>query len=298
MNLRQIEIFRAVMITGSISGASKLLFVSQPAVSRLLSHTELRMGLKLFERVKGRLYSTPEARSLFKEVEKIYDNIQRVNALAAKLSNSHDGMINILSSPSIGQMFIPKVIASFTKKYQQATVSFHVLPFAKILDRITSGDGDLAVTILPTDHPNIACDTIGSRKLVCVLPNVNPLSQKPFITLTDLTHENLISYRVESPLGKIIDTTFQQAGLTPTSYLEVGSPQNACSLVQEGVGVALVDEFSAISTQSPSVVVRQVINAPTIDICLLHLSTSPLSSNASLFAEEIRLLLAETLPRQ
>ncbi|MBC7077924.1 MAG: LysR family transcriptional regulator, partial [Synergistales bacterium] len=70
MNLRQIEIFRAVMITGSISGASKLLFVSQPAVSRLLSHTELRMGLKLFERVKGRLYSTPEARSLFKEVEK------------------------------------------------------------------------------------------------------------------------------------------------------------------------------------------------------------------------------------
>lgn len=103
---------------------------------------------------------------------------------------------------------------------------------------------------------------------------------------------------MESPLGKIIDTTFQQAGLTPTSYLEVGSPQNACSLVQEGVGVALVDEFSAISTQSPSVVVRQVINAPTIDICLLHLSTSPLSSNASLFAEEIRLLLAETLPRQ
>jgi DNA-binding transcriptional LysR family regulator len=128
-----------------------------------------------------------------------------------------------------------------------------------------------------------------------VLPHRNPLSHRPVISLPDLTQENLINYRPDSPLGKIINKTFLQAGLTPTSYLEVGSPQNACSLVQEGVGVALVDEFSAISIQSPAVVVRQVVNAPTIDICLLHLSTSPLSTNASLFAEEIRLLLAKAL---
>ena len=68
LNLRQIEIFRAVMTTGSISGASQLLFVSQPAVSRLLSHTEQRVGFALFERIKGRLYATPEAKKLFHEV--------------------------------------------------------------------------------------------------------------------------------------------------------------------------------------------------------------------------------------
>ena len=72
LNLRQIEVFRAVMITGSIRGASELLFVSQPAVSRLLAHTELRVGFALFQRVKGRLYATPEAKKLFREVESVY----------------------------------------------------------------------------------------------------------------------------------------------------------------------------------------------------------------------------------
>lgn len=62
INLRQIEVFRAIMMTGSISGAAKLLNVSQPAISRLISYTETRVGLVLFERIKGRLYPTPEAR--------------------------------------------------------------------------------------------------------------------------------------------------------------------------------------------------------------------------------------------
>src|SRR3546814_17260281 len=70
LNLRQIEVFRAVMSTGSISGASKVLHVSQPAVSRLLSYTETRVGFPLFERIKGRLYATPEAKRLFREVDR------------------------------------------------------------------------------------------------------------------------------------------------------------------------------------------------------------------------------------
>lgn len=70
LNLRQIEIFRAVMTTGSISGASQLLFVSQPAVSRLLSHTEQRVGFALFERIKGRLYATPEAKNFFMKLKR------------------------------------------------------------------------------------------------------------------------------------------------------------------------------------------------------------------------------------
>ena len=58
LNLRQIEVFRAIMLTGSISGAAKLLNVSQPAVSRLIAYTESRVGLMLFERIKGDRKST------------------------------------------------------------------------------------------------------------------------------------------------------------------------------------------------------------------------------------------------
>lgn len=58
--LRQMEAFRAVMLTGSIKAASQLLFTSQPAVSRIIAHTEQTLGLTLFRRVKGKLIPTPE----------------------------------------------------------------------------------------------------------------------------------------------------------------------------------------------------------------------------------------------
>ena len=91
INLRQIEVFRAIMLTSSISGAAKLLHVSQPAVSRLLSYTEQRLGLKLFERIKGRLYPTPEAKRLFTEVNAVYQGVQRVNEVADDLIQQRAG---------------------------------------------------------------------------------------------------------------------------------------------------------------------------------------------------------------
>lgn len=117
LNLRQIEIFRAVMTTGSISGAAQRLFVSQPAVSRLLSHTEQRVGFPLFERIKGRLYSTPEAKKLFHEVESVYRAVQRVHELAQDLSENRSGILNLVSSPSIGQTIIPHAIARFRARH-------------------------------------------------------------------------------------------------------------------------------------------------------------------------------------
>src|SRR3954471_3643596 len=84
-NLRQIEVFRAVMVAQSISGAAKALHVSQPAVSRLISYTEQRVRLTLFERIKDRLYPTPEARRLFEEVGAVYNSVQRVNQVAEEL---------------------------------------------------------------------------------------------------------------------------------------------------------------------------------------------------------------------
>ena len=68
MNLRQIEVFRATMLTGSTADAARLLHVSQPGISRMIGHIELQLGLRLFERGKGRIKPTPEAHALYAEV--------------------------------------------------------------------------------------------------------------------------------------------------------------------------------------------------------------------------------------
>src|SRR6476469_7268529 len=122
LNLRQIEIFGPVVPSVSSGAPSQLLFVSQPAVSRLLSHTEQRVGFALFERIKGRLYATPEAKKLFHEVEAVYQAVQRVNDLAGDLARNRSGILNIVSSPSVGQMLIPEALSQFQARHPDVKV--------------------------------------------------------------------------------------------------------------------------------------------------------------------------------
>jgi DNA-binding transcriptional LysR family regulator len=71
-NLRHIEAFRAVMLTGTVMAAASLMNLTQPAVSRTIALLEIQLGFKLFERRGRRLFPTTEAQTLYREVEKLY----------------------------------------------------------------------------------------------------------------------------------------------------------------------------------------------------------------------------------
>ncbi len=95
MRLRHIEIFHAIYTTGSITNAAKILHVSQPSVSKVLSHAELRLGFQLFNRVKGRLTPTEEAKILFGDVDKIYQQLRSIKNTANNIKKSEFGSIKI-----------------------------------------------------------------------------------------------------------------------------------------------------------------------------------------------------------
>ena len=292
LNLRQIEIFRAVMITGSISGASQLLFVSQPAVSRLLSHTEQRVGFALFERIKGRLYATPEAKKLFHEVESVYQAVQRVNELATDLADNRSGILNIVSSPSIGQMLIPQALTLFRQRHPEVKLSFHCLSYGYLKERLLNRQADLGIIILPMEHPNLDVTPLCSNRLVCVLPYNHELTRRGTLALADLRPFPLISYDRDSPFGGIVGRFYQAEEEPLRPFMEVGSPQNACSLVQMGAGVALVDEFSVRSwAGSSQMVVRPVARAPILQANLVHMRLEPLSQLTQAFIGELRQLV-------
>lgn len=291
LNLRQIEVFRAVMITGSISGASQLLFVSQPAISRLLSHTETRVGFGLFERIKGRLYATPEAKKLFREVEHVYAGVQRVNELARDLQENREGILNIVSSPSVGQMVIPQAVAAFRDRHANVKITFQYLGYTPLIERILNHQADIAVTILPVAHPNLEMAPLGSGRLVCICPYNHPLSRRATLSVADLMPYPLISYDRGTPFGRMVNELFEAAGETARAAIEVGSPQNACSLVQAGAGIALVDEFSVRSWPTSQLVVRPVQGTPTLQANLVHSRFEPMSQLAQTFVKVLRELM-------
>ncbi|ETF03925.1 LysR family transcriptional regulator [Advenella kashmirensis W13003] len=169
--LRQMEIFRAVMITGTISGAARMLFISQPAVSKLLSHTETNLRLKLFHRSKGKLIPTPEAHNLFNEVNQVYEAALKVDAFAENLSANPSGKVHICCSPSLGLDVVPSALQLFSEKYPDTKIHFHTtliqdIPLEKWQDVPYKGLSQTTTDVIGKQLDLAVVDTPGTTRII------------------------------------------------------------------------------------------------------------------------------------
>jgi DNA-binding transcriptional LysR family regulator len=293
MNLRQIEVFRAIMITGSVSDASRLLHVSVPAVSKVLSHTESQLGFPLFERIKGRLHATEEARHIYQEIEHVYLGVQRIDRLTHELAARRHGLLSVVTSPSIGQILIPLAIARFHGKSPKVRVHFRYLSYQLLKERLLSRQSEIGVSILPVDHPNLTTAPIAKGRLLFICPPDHPLADRKAITPKDLKPYPLITYPPDTPFGARLEQLFAKANETLKVTIEVGSPQNACALVESGAGIALVDEFSLQAWGAAHFTTIPVSGAPPIVADLVYLRTEPLSPTALAFVKNLNSVLAD-----
>nr|WP_113866384.1 LysR substrate-binding domain-containing protein [Brenneria salicis]NMN91896.1 DNA-binding transcriptional LysR family regulator [Brenneria salicis ATCC 15712 = DSM 30166]RBP62886.1 DNA-binding transcriptional LysR family regulator [Brenneria salicis ATCC 15712 = DSM 30166]RLM30750.1 LysR family transcriptional regulator [Brenneria salicis ATCC 15712 = DSM 30166] len=294
LNLRQIEVFRAVMITGSINGAAQLLYVSQPAVSRMLSHTEARIGFQLFERVKGRLYPSPEARSLFNDVELVYRDIQRVNTTLHNLVQQRHGVLRIASSPSLGHQLVPDAIAAFRRCNENILVSLECLRHALLRERLLDRLADFGISLFPIDHPNLRAIPLSYIRVLVVCPADHPLTRIPANELPDALAETaFIGYAADTPFHSFMNQTFERVGLPYRPSIDVDSPHHACALVKNGIGFSVVDEISYRASDSARMAVLPLLDEERLTISLVHLRREPLAQFAQVFVEHLRSTLEE-----
>lgn len=283
MNLRQIEIFQAVITTGSISSAAKLLNISTPAVSRALSHTESRLGFLLFERLKGRLYPTHEAKVLYEEIKQVYQGVRHIERISRDLKLRREGFISIIASHSLGQMFIPAVISKFHEKHPSIRIRYESMRHQEFKESLLNRDADLGISLSPVSHPDLKVTPVAQGRLLAVCPKNHPIAIQESVTVEDLVPYRLISYRQATPFANKIDFLFKEHNCTPDIAIEVGSPQNACALVQTGSEIALVDEFSLLAWDTTQFAVLPVQKASPFMADLVYLCSQSLSPIANSF---------------
>jgi DNA-binding transcriptional LysR family regulator len=298
LNLRQIEVFRAVMTTGSIKGASLLLHVSPPAVSRLLSHTELRLGFALFERIKGRLYPTPEARHLMQEVESVYLGVQRVGDLASEIAERRYGLLHLACSPSIGHSLAAQVLARFRAQHPDIRVKFRVLLHQQMKEQLLDRKSDVAISILPMDHPNLQVTPVASGSMICVCRPDHALARKSQVSLPELRPYPLICYGRDTPLGQRAEEMFANADEPLKPAIEVDSAQSACALVSLGAGVGIIHEFSLRDGFQEGLTRIRIADAPSMVASLVHPRYEPLSQAAQAFVATLREEISRQETRQ
>lgn len=277
MNLRQIEVFRAVMATGSITDAARSLHVSQPGISRLIRHLESRLRVVLFERRKGRLLATPEAHALHAEIERAYRGVLHVQEFAAGLHAGSHTALRVLSSPNTALQLVPRAIASIARQHPASKVYFETLPTREIVKLLLAEDADVAVSSAPLDHPSLEVAEIGQWSLVCALPQDHRLARARVLPLEEVLRERLVVYSPEAPQSEAIRTWLSRYGIESDVAVEVRSGFAACSMAAAGVGIAFVDDLSARAHRPEGLVFKAIPRGPRYSVYTVVNTNRPLS---------------------
>lgn len=279
MNLRQIEVFRAVMQAGSISGAATALHVSQPAVSRLIRYLEVKLRVALFDRTGGRLHPTPEAQALLREVNSAYRGIDRVRAFALQLQHGVADTLRIATNLSPALELVPRAVAALKARMPQLHISVEIGTQTEITNQLLAGECDLGVAaFVQSQHPAITMEVIGAGEVLCAMSPTHALASKKSLTLADIRQHDLISFGFETPHGKLVHKLLGKPDRPPTPEVDVRYAYVACSIAASGWGVALVDDLSASRFSASHLALRPLARPVRYEACAMGSAERPLSA--------------------
>ncbi|HEY1043391.1 MAG TPA: LysR substrate-binding domain-containing protein [Telluria sp.] len=288
MRLRHIEVFHAIMQVGTISGAAQVLHISQPAVTKVLQHCELQLGMPLFERVRGKLYPKPEAHRLFAETEKLNRDLQGIRRLAASLKGRAIETIRLVSTPTVAIAVLPEAMTHWRREFSTTRCELATHHTAEIVNALRLGEADLALSLQDPRHPGIVAEPLAQGVMTVIAPAgtwTEAECEQP-LSAEGLTGE-LIGLADNDPLGEMIVAACEAQGVHPVFHTVVQTYQIARSLVEAGAGTAVVDPFTAASAVSARVQKRDWAPAIPVQLFLLTASHAPLSHGARELANSI-----------
>jgi DNA-binding transcriptional LysR family regulator len=283
LNFRQIEVFRAIMLTRTMSAAAQMLNASQPGLSRMIKHLEGRLGFLLFDRLRGRLVPTAEANALFLEIEHVHHSIENLDHVVARLGAGENLVFRLGASPSLGRGFAPELLRGLQEAHPRLVIQFDILSVEQVSDHLIAGRSEYALTVFAIDHPNLVSTPIGAMPLVAVLPVGHALLAKKPLAIEDLQGERLISFPPDSPHGRAIAEMSNRAQVALRVSTRVRFAETACAFVARGLGVSIVDEQTAQDSGFAGIVRVPLRDAVSMPIVLHRSRTTPRSKVSTTF---------------
>lgn len=293
MNLRQIEVFSTIMRTGSVTEAAKALNVSQPSVSKVLKHTESRLGFLLFKRISGRLYPTPEAEILYKETARIDEDVAHLSQLAFELNDVGVGRVRIGCPPSLATHVLPMGVQEFRSRHSDIKAQLTISPSAQIRSEVIRRRVDLSLAHFPTSDPEIEGLTLDTGRIVCLMRDDHVLANRTSLCTDELIGHGMIFGYADKEFLSLIDEAAPELRTKTSCDLLVNHFTVAAGLAQRGLGIALVDEFTVSDGHFENLSVVPFEPEIPIHVGVLFPRYRPLSTAAQQFIDALRDALVE-----
>ena len=258
MNLthRQLTMFRAIMLHGNLGRAADACASSQPTLSRELARLEQLLGFNLFDRVRGRLRPTVRALALMQEVERSFIGLEQIAARASELRTQSTGRLRIACLPALAHALVPRALVYLSQAHPELGVSVHPLESPWLEQAMSEQRFDLGLSETQEAPAGVALQPLLKVNEVAVLPRDHSLCRKARLQPLEFTGERFISLAVGDPYRTAIDAMFEDAKVHRATLFETTSAVAVCAMVRQGLGVAIVNPFTALELSGPDLVVR------------------------------------------
>lgn len=275
MKLRQIEVFHAVYVHGSISGAARALGISQPSATQTLGHAESTLGFPLFSRVKGRLVPTDDAHVLFGEIAGIQDRIEALRHVSRNLRRGEAGRLTVSALPVLGLRVLPDAVARYMLRYPKTFFDLHTVHHDEIARRLVERETDVVIAYnIPGGVP-LAGHRLGRSQLGLFYREGDLPNSGTELSLGEIARLPIVSVIQSGPVGDLIASELALHGIDLNAVASARTFYVAAALVRAGIGAAIVDGFTARAAAAPGLVFTPFTPAISLDVVAVYLETRP-----------------------
>ncbi|CAB3636527.1 MAG: LysR family transcriptional regulator [Achromobacter sp.] len=293
MELRQLEAFAAVMSTGSVTAAGRLLGRSQPAISRLLQELEAEIGYALFARSGPRVTPTEQGFLLYDDVERALSSLRQIRDRAEEIARGQTQPLLLAATSALAAGLVPDALKRIEPHANLAPrIELRSASPERVVHAVLSGAAQLGATSLPLEHRGLTVHWIGQAPCVVALPENDPAARHEVVPVAELAGRRVITMANPYRLRRRLDAALGHAA----GAIETNSSVNALAAVRAGLGVSVLEPITAYGAPMAGVAIRPIDLDIPFFFGVITSQSQPLTPACQAMADALAQAAAQLLP--
>jgi DNA-binding transcriptional LysR family regulator len=249
MDLRQLEILRAIAESGSFTAAGARLHVSQSAISRQILLLEEEFKEPLFIRFGRRIQITPTGETLLQLSHRVFADIRDTSESILDTKKHLTGTLRLVGGMTVCLYVFPSLLKEFRRRHPDVDIKVITGGTPRLLRQLRSGSADLGLLTLPVDDPALVADPVIREELLLVTPSGHRLAASKVVSSSALVRQPFILFESGSNTRRVIDEFFVRADIKPRVVAETENVEIIKSMVASGLGISIVP-FQSVARET------------------------------------------------
>jgi DNA-binding transcriptional LysR family regulator len=240
MDLRQLEIIRAIADTGSFTAAGDKLHVSQSAISRQILLLEDELGEPVFHRIGRRIRITPAGEALLQLSHRVFQDLQDTVSTISDKRESLQGTIRLVGGMTVCLYVFPVLLSAVCRLHPHLDMKVTVGSAERSMAMLRSGGGDLGLLTLPVEASDLVAVPVLREELLLITYPTHPIAKKKTITPQDLDKQPFVLFETGSITRRLVEEFFARERIAPQIIMETENVEIIKAMVRSGLGMSII----------------------------------------------------------